>query len=68
MKPIQVFEMDLWHAKRYVKCALQDILDRKDEMNFDDAQQLAWQINNALKWLESVETYYKVSVTKEDKQ
>ena len=29
MKPIPVFETDLWHAKRSVLCALADLRDKK---------------------------------------
>lgn len=62
MKPIEVFEMDLWHAKKCIKSAIQDILDRKKELDFDDAQQLSWSLNNALGWLDIVEGYYKTTV------
>lgn len=66
MKPLLVFEMDLWHAKRCIKNAIQDILDHKKELGFDDAQQLSWQLNNALGWLDSVENYYlKRQITEE---
>lgn len=68
MKPLPPFEVNLSRAKYRIKEAMRYILDHKDEMDFDDAQQLSWELNNALGWLDSVEGYYKATITKEDKQ
>lgn len=65
MKPIPVFEMDLWHAKNRVMSALQDLFDHKDDpdTDFNEYQELSWKLDNALGWIKSVENYYEMNVT-----
>lgn len=65
MKRLPPFEVNIQNAKKYVADAIDYLFLHKNDpdMSLYDYQELSWELENVLKWLESVETYYKYKMS-----